>query len=89
MSVREELRTRVAAANASAPAIESAFDAVVKSMEEAADESKTSCMLIPLSPMVNHEQLDAVIRRLRAEDIQVVEHEGIGPMERSWTELKW
>ena len=89
MSVRDELRTRVAAANASAPAIESAFDAVVKSMEEAADESRLSCMLIPLSPMANSEQIDAVICRLRAEGIEVTKHESTGPMERGWTELKW
>ena len=89
MGVRDKLRARVAAANASAPAIESAFDAVVKSMGEAADESKTSCMLIPLRPMVNAEQLEAVIRRLRAEDIEVVEHKGQGAMEQDWTELKW
>lgn len=89
MSVKDELCTRVGAANASAPAIQSAFEAVVKSMGEAADESRRSCGLIPLSPMVNAEQLEAVICKLRAEGIEVIEHEGMGTMERSWTELKW
>lgn len=89
MSIRDELCKRVGVANASAPAIQSTFEAIVKSMEEAADESRISCMLIPLGPMVNAEQRKAVIRKLRAEDIEVIEHESAGPMERGWTELKW
>lgn len=89
MSVRDKLRKRVAEANASAPVIQAAFEAVVKSMEAAADESKLSCPLIPRGPLVNANQREAVIAKLRAEDIEVVEHAGMGPMEQSWTELKW
>lgn len=90
MSIADELRKRVTEANKEAPAIQAAFEVVVKSMEEAADNSKRSCMLIPLGAMVNDEQFDAVISKLQAEGIEIVECDG-GPAltDRDWTELKW
>lgn len=89
MSIADELRKRVTEANTAAPAIQSAFETVVASMGDAADSSERSCPLIPLRPMLNAEQHKAVLNRLRAEGIEVIQHEGMGPMERSWTELKW